>query len=69
MGLDIDQEKVDLINEGKSYIGHVTAEAIWEERQAKRLSASTDFSRLVESEAIIICVPTPLTEHREPDLS
>lgn len=69
LGVDIDREKVDLINAGKSYIGHVTAEAISAERQAKRFSASTDFSRLVEAEAVIICVPTPLTEHREPDLS
>jgi UDP-N-acetyl-D-glucosamine dehydrogenase len=68
-GLDVDKTKVDLINKGQSYIKHIAAETIATELQAKRLSASTDFSRIKEAEAVIICVPTPLSRNREPDIS
>jgi len=69
VGLDIDQAKVDLINRGESYIKHIAAEAIATELEAGRLSASTDFARIKEAEAVIICVPTPLSKNREPDIS
>jgi UDP-N-acetyl-D-glucosamine dehydrogenase len=68
-GLDVDQRKVDLINRGQSYFKHIAAEVIAEELQANRLSASTDFSRIKNMEAVIICVPTPLSKNREPDIS
>src|SRR5438552_12483488 len=68
-GLDVDQSKVDLINKGQSYIKHIAAEPIGPEVQAKRLSASTDFERIKEADAVIICVPTPLNKNREPDIS
>ena len=64
LGLDVDKTKVDLINNGQSYIKHIAAETIAEAGKMKRLCASTDFSRVKEVEAVIICVPTPLS--REP---
>jgi UDP-N-acetyl-D-glucosamine dehydrogenase len=69
LGLDIDTTKVDAINAGCSYIKHIESSAIQEQLTAKRLSASTDFSRVKELDAIIICVPTPLNKNREPDIS
>ena len=69
VGLDVDTVKVDLINRGQSYIKHIEQEAIKEALEEERLCASTDFSRIKEVEAVIICVPTPLTKNREPDIS
>ncbi len=69
VGLDVDAAKVDLINRGQSYIKHIEQEAIKEALEEERLCASTDFSRIKEVEAVIICVPTPLTKNREPDIS
>ncbi len=69
VGLDIDRTKVDLINRGESYIKHIAGETIATQLEAKRLSASTDFARIGEVEAVIICVPTPLSKNREPDIS
>ncbi len=69
LGLDIDSTKVEALNSGRSYIKHITNEAIQAERQAGRFSASADFSRIKEVGAVIICVPTPLNKNREPDIS
>jgi UDP-N-acetyl-D-glucosamine dehydrogenase len=69
LGLDIDAAKVDLINQGRSYIKHITPGTIEEVVKGDRLCASTDFSRVNEVEAVVICVPTPLNKNREPDLS
>lgn len=69
LGLDIDAAKVNAINEGRSYIKHIEPAAIQAELAAKRFSASTDFRRIKEVEAVIICVPTPLNKNREPDIS
>ncbi len=69
LGLDIDPEKVDACNAGQSYIKHIPAAVIAEQVKERRFSASTDFSRLKEIEAVIICVPTPLSKNREPDIS
>jgi UDP-N-acetyl-D-glucosamine dehydrogenase len=69
LGLDVDAGKVDMINRGESYIKHIAQEAIEEVLKGDRLSASTDFSRIKEVEAVIICVPTPLNKNREPDIS
>jgi UDP-N-acetyl-D-glucosamine dehydrogenase len=69
VGLDIDQSKIDMVNQGRSYIEHIAPETIEEVVKAKKLSASTDFSLVKEMEAVIICVPTPLNKNREPDLS
>ena len=69
LGLDIDTKKTDAINAGRSYIKHISAEAVAAQRASGLLEASTDFSRSVEVDAIILCVPTPLNAFREPDLS
>jgi UDP-N-acetyl-D-glucosamine dehydrogenase len=69
LGFDLDQQKVDSINAGKTYLKHFPSESIAEQVDANRLEATTDPSRLSEFEAILICVPTPLDDHREPDLS
>ena len=69
VGLDIDVAKVDSINNGKSYIQHIESSDVQKLVAAKTLSASTDFSKIREVEAVIICVPTPLNKNREPDIS
>jgi UDP-N-acetyl-D-glucosamine dehydrogenase len=69
LGLDIDAAKVEAIHAGRSYIKHIPSEAIAELVQAGRFSASTDFARVREMDAVIICVPTPLNKNREPDIS
>ena len=69
LGLDIDRTKVDLLNAGRSFIKHITSDAVAEQRQAGRFEASTDFGRIKEVEAVVICVPTPLNKNREPDIS
>ena len=69
IGLDIDNAKVAAVNAGQSYIKHITSETIAEVVADRRFVASTDFSRVAEVEAVIICVPTPLNKNREPDIS
>jgi UDP-N-acetyl-D-glucosamine dehydrogenase len=69
LGLDIDTVKVDLLNQGKSYIKHLPDEIVAEVVRSGAFSASSDFSRIREVEAVIICVPTPLNKNREPDIS
>ena len=67
-GFDIDTKKVTDLEAGRSYIFRIPAEEIQSARK-QGLTATTDFSKLSEQDVIIMCVPTPLTEHREPDLS
>jgi UDP-N-acetyl-D-glucosamine dehydrogenase len=69
LGLDIDTAKVEALTSGRSYIKHITDASIAEQVGAGRLAASTDFSRVREVSAVIICVPTPLNKNREPDIS
>ena len=69
VGFDIDTKRVGQINRGESFIKHIPTEAIAAARQEGRFRATTDFDELREVDAIIIAVPTPLTKHREPDLS
>ena len=69
LGIDVDPQKVELLNNGQSYIKHIEASAIAELVGAGKFLASTDFSLVKEVEAVIICVPTPLTKNREPDIS
>ena len=68
LGFDIDPEKVAALNEGRSYIRHIPEGRISGAR-GKGFEATTDYSRAGEVDALIICVPTPLDSHREPDLS
>jgi UDP-N-acetyl-D-glucosamine dehydrogenase len=69
IGLDVDASKVCSIMSGKSYIRHIESAAIAELLKTERLTASTDFSRIRDADAVIICVPTPLSKNREPDIS
>ncbi|MBT6850168.1 MAG: nucleotide sugar dehydrogenase, partial [Opitutae bacterium] len=69
LGLDLDCSKVEAINSGKSYLKHFSSESIAEQVNEGRFEATTDSSRISDVEAILICVPTPLNEYREPDLS
>src|SRR5690242_14634430 len=68
MGFDIDEAKVKQLNAGGSYIQHVPGSRVQTLVNSGRLEATTDLTRLGEPDAIIICVPTPLTRHRDPDL-
>ena len=68
-GFDIDPGKIKMLNQGKSYIGHITDDMIASMVKTGKFEATTDFRRLSEPDAILICVPTPLTATREPDLS
>ncbi len=69
LGVDIQQKRVDLVNRGKSYIGDVSSESLSSVSSSKLLEATTDQGRLKEMDAICICIPTPLTKAKEPDLS
>lgn len=69
LGLDVDQKKVDLINQGVSYIEHIDGSTIKDAVNSGLLTASADFSEAVSCDALILCVPTPLNRHHEPDLS
>src|SRR5688572_16123290 len=68
VGFDIDPTKVERLNRGESYIGHIPAAAIAEMRR-RGFEATSQFERLSEADVIVICVPTPLTGDREPDLT
>lgn len=69
LGLDIDPGKTEKLNRGESYIKHLSSNDLQKVVKAGHFSATTDFARLSETEAILICVPTPLDRHREPDMS
>ena len=68
MGFDVDQRKVDQLLAGKSYIEHIPSEWIAECVGSKRFEPTSDMRRLAEADALLICVPTPLNETRDPDL-
>ena len=69
IGFDIDNKKVVLLNKGQSYIKHISADRVKKVLDSKLFEATADFSRIKEADCILICVPTPLTKHREPDMS
>ncbi|MCG7522403.1 nucleotide sugar dehydrogenase [Ruegeria sp. Ofav3-42] len=68
-GFDIDQNKIRALDAGNSYVAAVTHEMLQEAVDDSAVSWTTDFSKLSDCDVIVICVPTPLTRHREPDLS
>src|SRR5580692_10860419 len=68
-GFDLDDFKVKKLNAGESYIQHISAAKIKQHVDGKHFDATTDFSKLKNMDAVLICVPTPLDERREPDLS
>jgi len=67
-GFDIDREKADKLNRGESYIKHISSEKVRQFVDRRLFEATVDMQRLKEADAIIICVPTPLTDKREPDM-
>ena len=69
VGFDVDETKVEQLTAGKSYIRHIPSKAIKQRIHEGLFRATTDFSEISTVDAIIICVPTPLTKSREPDLS
>jgi UDP-N-acetyl-D-glucosamine dehydrogenase len=68
IGFDIDPGKVDILNQGKSYIEHIPNSAI-QKAVDQGFESTVDFARISEADALILCVPTPLNQYREPDLS
>ncbi|HUF09871.1 MAG TPA: nucleotide sugar dehydrogenase [Rhodothermales bacterium] len=68
-GFDVDPDKTARLERGESYIRHIGPERVAKAFSNGRIAATTDFDRLSECDAILVCVPTPLGDHREPDLS
>jgi UDP-N-acetyl-D-glucosamine dehydrogenase len=68
LGFDLDPTKIEKIKDGQSYIKHISAEGLTAFTKQGLFDATADFSRLNEPDALLICVPTPLTKNREPDL-
>ena len=69
IGLDIDQSKVDAIQQGLAYIKHIDVSDLKAAIKEKRSQVTTDFSKVSDADVIVLCVPTPLNKYREPDLS
>jgi UDP-N-acetyl-D-glucosamine dehydrogenase len=70
VGFDIDQRKIDAIEKGETYIKHISGERIRKATQAEKLfSATMDFRKASQADALILCVPTPLNGNREPDMT
>jgi len=69
LGLDINQQMIELLKKGESPIAHIESKRIKAMADSERASLTTDFSQVNKADAIVICVPTPLTRHMEPDLS
>lgn len=69
IGFDVDTRKIKSLEKGETYIKHIDVSKIKEAVNSKKFTATTNFARLPEVDAIIICVPTPLDEHREPDMT
>lgn len=68
LGFDLDRKKIDALLAGESYIKHVPAEELTGYLQKGKFNATADFNKLNEPDVILICVPTPLTQNREPDM-
>src|SRR5712691_1452894 len=68
LGFDVDPVKVRKLNAGESYIRHIPSERLQILLKEKQFEATSDFRRLAEADCIIICVPTPLTAKKDPDL-
>jgi UDP-N-acetyl-D-glucosamine dehydrogenase len=69
IGFDNDPAKIESLHRGENYLKHLGKTLIADMKSAGRFDATADFARLAEADAILICVPTPLGDHREPDLS
>jgi UDP-N-acetyl-D-glucosamine dehydrogenase len=69
IGFDIQEAKVEMVNAGKNYIGDVVSEDLAKIVNSGLLSATTDFAQVAKADCVCICVPTPLDEHQQPDIS
>ena len=69
VGFDIDRRRVEHLNRGDSLIRHVSSAPLLAAIEQEKFEATSDLARLGEPDVVLICVPTPLTAHREPDLS
>ena len=69
IGYDIDQKKIDSLQQGQSYIEHIPSDWIQQWQSEEKFEATADMSRLSEADVVLICVPTPLSDSRDPDLS
>lgn len=69
VGFDIQQDRVDMVNRGCNYIGDIIDEEFKEAINAKKLVATTDYNEISKLDVVTICVPTPLDEHYQPDIS
>ena len=69
IGFDVQESKVEMVNQGKNYIGDVVNEDLSELVQSGLLSATTDFAKVATADCVCICVPTPLDKHQQPDIS
>ncbi len=69
MGFDVDQKKIDALQAGTSYIKHIPSETVAGWIAEQQLEVTSDLSRMSEADALLICVPTPLSDSRDPDLS
>lgn len=69
MGFDVDQRKVEQLSAGRSYIKHIDSAEVSEWKESGRFEATADVSRLAEPDVLLICVPTPLNDSRDPDLT
>ncbi|MBW3600967.1 MAG: nucleotide sugar dehydrogenase, partial [Planctomycetes bacterium] len=69
MGFDVDAAKVERLGRGESYIGHIPSPWIADAVREEKFTATAQMERLAEPDALLICVPTPLSESRDPDLS
>ena len=69
VGFDIDENKIEALSNGESYLEHIPSQSISECTESGHLEATSDFKRISEVDGIILCVPTPLNSHLEPDLS
>lgn len=69
IGFDVDPAKIKALNEGTNYLSHLGHDMVKELAESDRFDVTTDFARLREADAVLVCVPTPLKGNREPDLS
>jgi UDP-N-acetyl-D-glucosamine dehydrogenase len=69
IGFDIDEKKVDMLSKGQSYISYIPSDRIQSLISSTRFEPTSNFKRLVDIDNIVITVPTPLNDHREPDLT
>ena len=69
LGFDVDDTKVDMLQRGENYLQHLGADLTQTLADSDRFEPTSDASRLSEGDIVVLCVPTPLGKHREPDLS